>query len=179
MGNVRAAHPRRVGRAQTSYRSRQRRLVALPAGLMEFVRSYDSTNFGLPSNRDGSAPALSLSGLSEWRTTQWALGFPWLYPPFPASCAFRSTMASLPSPPSQTLPCRFPAAGSSGVTPRTRSTSIVVRSVGLPIFGDIGYRGRSLDYVSFRQIRPLVPPLPSRGYRGRSFRKPCGSPPSQ
>src|SRR6185369_4625027 len=32
-----------------------------PAGLMEFVRSYDSTNFGLPSNRDGSAPALRLS----------------------------------------------------------------------------------------------------------------------
>ena len=32
-----------------------------PAGLMEFVRSYDSTNFGLPSNRDGSAPALVFS----------------------------------------------------------------------------------------------------------------------
>ena len=32
-----------------------------PAGLMEFVRSYDSTNFGLPSNRDGSAPALRFS----------------------------------------------------------------------------------------------------------------------
>jgi len=28
---------------------------------MEFVRSYDSTNFGLPSNRDGSAPALRFS----------------------------------------------------------------------------------------------------------------------
>ena len=26
-----------------------------------FVRSYDSTNFGLPSNRDGSAPALRFS----------------------------------------------------------------------------------------------------------------------
>jgi hypothetical protein len=32
-----------------------------PAGLMELVRSYDSTNFGLPSNRDGSAPALRFS----------------------------------------------------------------------------------------------------------------------
>ena len=32
-----------------------------PAGLMEFVRSYDSINFGLPSNRDGSAPALRFS----------------------------------------------------------------------------------------------------------------------
>jgi hypothetical protein len=32
-----------------------------PAGLMEFVRSYHSTNFGLPSNRDGSAPALRFS----------------------------------------------------------------------------------------------------------------------
>src|ERR1700676_1445203 len=32
-----------------------------PAGLMEFVRSYDSTNFGLPRNRGGSAPALVFS----------------------------------------------------------------------------------------------------------------------
>src|SRR6267143_1311921 len=32
-----------------------------PAGLMEFVRSYDSITFGLPTNRDGSAPALRFS----------------------------------------------------------------------------------------------------------------------
>ena len=32
-----------------------------PAGLMELVRSYRSTNFVLPSNRGGSAPALSVS----------------------------------------------------------------------------------------------------------------------
>jgi hypothetical protein len=32
-----------------------------PAGRMEFVRSYDSLRFGLPSNRDGSAPALVFS----------------------------------------------------------------------------------------------------------------------
>ena len=32
-----------------------------PAGLMEFVRSYDSTIFGLPRNRGGSAPALRFS----------------------------------------------------------------------------------------------------------------------
>jgi len=32
-----------------------------PAGLMEFVRSYDSSNFGLPRNRGGSAPALRFS----------------------------------------------------------------------------------------------------------------------
>jgi hypothetical protein len=32
-----------------------------PAGLMEFVRSYDSTSFGLPRNRGGSAPALVFS----------------------------------------------------------------------------------------------------------------------
>src|SRR5271154_2424129 len=36
-----------------------------PAGLMEFVRSYDSTNFGLPRNRGGSAPALSVSGPAQ------------------------------------------------------------------------------------------------------------------
>ena len=50
--------------------------------------------------------------------TQWAVGFPGLAPPFPASCAFRSTLALLSSPPSQTPPCRFPAAGSSNRTPR-------------------------------------------------------------
>ncbi len=44
-----------------------------------------------------------------------------------------------------------------------RPTSIVVRSVGLPICGDIVYRGLRLDYVSFRQIRPLVPPFPPVG----------------
>ena len=32
-----------------------------PAGLMEFVRSYDSISFGLPRNRGGSAPALVFS----------------------------------------------------------------------------------------------------------------------
>jgi len=32
-----------------------------PAGLMEFVRSYHSTSFGLPRNRGGSAPALVFS----------------------------------------------------------------------------------------------------------------------
>jgi hypothetical protein len=38
-----------------------------PAGLMEFVRSYDSTNFGLPRNRGGSAStaALIATGWSE------------------------------------------------------------------------------------------------------------------
>ena len=36
-------------------------VATTPAGLMEFVRSYHSTNFGLPSNRDGSAPALRFS----------------------------------------------------------------------------------------------------------------------
>jgi|SRR5579862_7323077 len=32
-----------------------------PAGLLELVRSYCSTNFGLPRNRGGSAPALTFS----------------------------------------------------------------------------------------------------------------------
>jgi hypothetical protein len=36
-------------------------VATTPAGLMEFVRSYHSTNFGLPTNRDGSAPALRFS----------------------------------------------------------------------------------------------------------------------
>jgi hypothetical protein len=36
-----------------------------PAGLMELVRSYRSTNFGLPTNQGGSAPALSVSGPAQ------------------------------------------------------------------------------------------------------------------
>jgi hypothetical protein len=36
-----------------------------PAGLMELVRSYRSINFGLPTNRGGSAPALSVSGPAQ------------------------------------------------------------------------------------------------------------------
>src|SRR5216684_5079794 len=36
-----------------------------PAGRMEFVRSYDSIRFGLPTNRGGSAPALSVSGPAQ------------------------------------------------------------------------------------------------------------------
>src|SRR5258708_3336967 len=36
-----------------------------PAGLMEFIRSYDSISFGLPTNRGGSAPALSVSGPAQ------------------------------------------------------------------------------------------------------------------
>jgi len=36
-----------------------------PAGRMELVRSYDSIRFGLPTNRGGSAPALSVSGPAQ------------------------------------------------------------------------------------------------------------------
>src|SRR5260221_14006543 len=36
-----------------------------PAGLMEFIRSYDSISFGLPTNRGGPAPALSVSGPAQ------------------------------------------------------------------------------------------------------------------
>jgi hypothetical protein len=38
-----------------------------------------------------------------------AVDFPWLYPPFPASCPFRSIMAPRETPPSRIPPCRFPA----------------------------------------------------------------------
>src|SRR5258708_25536449 len=36
-----------------------------PACQMEFVRSYDSIHFGLPSNRCGSPPAFSVSGPAQ------------------------------------------------------------------------------------------------------------------
>ena len=45
--------------------------------------------------------------------TRCTLDFPWLYPPFPASCPFRSILAHRGLPPHRTTPCRFPAAGSS------------------------------------------------------------------
>ena len=37
-------------------------VATTPAGRMEFVRSYNSIRFGLPSTRGGSAPALTVSG---------------------------------------------------------------------------------------------------------------------
>ena len=37
-------------------------VATTPAGLMDFVRSYDSISFGLPSTRGGSAPASLFSG---------------------------------------------------------------------------------------------------------------------
>ena len=40
-----------------------------PAGRMELVRSSRSTNFGLPTNRGGSAPALSVSGPAQHSLT--------------------------------------------------------------------------------------------------------------
>src|SRR6516225_7353103 len=49
---------------------------------------------------------------------RWSVGAPWLCPPFPASCPFRVAMVPSESPPSQTSPCRFPAASSSSVTHR-------------------------------------------------------------
>jgi hypothetical protein len=42
-----------------------------PAGLMEFVRSYDSISFGLPRNRGGSAPALVFSRPAQRSLTLW------------------------------------------------------------------------------------------------------------
>src|SRR6516225_2853476 len=45
--------------------------------------------------------------------TRCTLDFPWLYPPFPASCPFRSIIMHRGLPPHRTTPCRFPAAGSS------------------------------------------------------------------
>jgi hypothetical protein len=80
------------------------------------------------------------------------------------------------SPPSQTPPCRFPAAGSSGATPlpapRMGDPCFVASSDILSICGDIAYRVLSLGYVSFRQIRAPVPPFPPVG----PVAAPCGSP---
>src|SRR5215472_14868929 len=39
--------------------------------------------------------------------TRCTLDFPWLYPPFPAACPFRSIMAHRGLPPHRTTPCRF------------------------------------------------------------------------
>jgi hypothetical protein len=50
----------KIASADLEMESRATRL-STPAGQMEFVRSYNSIRFGLPSNRDGSAPALRFS----------------------------------------------------------------------------------------------------------------------
>jgi hypothetical protein len=52
-----------IARVRAYYDARA--VANTPAGLMELVRSYRSTNFGLPSNRGGSDPALSVSGPAE------------------------------------------------------------------------------------------------------------------
>ena len=71
-------HPIRPGLSLTSYQLIRTAITAgtsrvaygplclhavanTPAGLMEFVRSYDSISFGLPRNRGGSAPASTFS----------------------------------------------------------------------------------------------------------------------
>src|SRR4029077_15329971 len=71
-------HPKRPGRSLASCQLIQTAITAgtsrvahsphclhaaanTPAGLLELVRSYCSTNFGLPRNRGGSAPALTVS----------------------------------------------------------------------------------------------------------------------
>jgi hypothetical protein len=73
-------HPSRPGLSLASYQLIQTAITAgtsrvahgplclhanTPAGRMEFIRSYDSTRFGLPTNRGGSAPALSVSGPAQ------------------------------------------------------------------------------------------------------------------
>src|SRR5260221_862546 len=55
-----------------------------PAGLMELVRSYRSTNFGLPTNRGGSAPAFSVSGPPQ-RSLPLRPGCPARRPPTPST----------------------------------------------------------------------------------------------
>ena len=40
-------------------------VATTPAGLLEFVRSYNSISFGLPTTRNGSAPALRFSRLAQ------------------------------------------------------------------------------------------------------------------
>src|SRR5215469_1999118 len=50
--------------------------------------------------RGGLGGAYLLPTLSsEWRKARLAVGVPWLYPPFPAACPYRFTMASSALPP--------------------------------------------------------------------------------
>jgi hypothetical protein len=72
-------------------------------------------------------------------------------------------MASLTSPPSQTPPCRFPAVGSSGVTPRPAPKPIVARAVGLSICVDIATEVCASTMSPFDRF--VRSPLPSNGYR--------------
>ena len=78
------------------------------------------------------------------------------YPPFPASCPFKSTMAHRGSPPSRTPPCRFPAVGSSGVTPRARP-GLLASSAILLMSGDISFRAQRLVMFPFSRFVRLLP----------------------
>src|SRR5215831_577182 len=64
----------------------------------------------MPQVGQGSHHPVVTRRVEEARCT---LDFPWLCPPFPASCPFSSILAHRGLPPHRTTPCRFPAAGSS------------------------------------------------------------------
>ena len=99
-------------------------------------------------------------------------GLPWLYPPFPASCPFRSAIAAPGSPPSQSPPCRFPAAGSSNGLTAPRSGTVPEPS---QIVGEYGYTAMRLQCLGYgslvRGVRSGTP-FPPVG----PVAAPCGSP---
>src|SRR5271169_2726542 len=83
-------------------------------------KSADSPHPILLKNWTDMSPSRGLRPGPPSRGDPGAVGFLWPCPPFPASCPSKSTVAFRGSPPSQTPPCRFPAAGSSSGTPRAR-----------------------------------------------------------
>ena len=107
---------------------------------------------------------------------QASLGF---FPPFPASCAFRSTMAT---PRHSSLTDPTVQISRSGFVTRThhlaQSTRPESRQIVRRVTGTSEPSSESRRWFP-RPTRPHGHPLPSSGYRGRSFQKPCGSPPSQ
>jgi hypothetical protein len=91
--------------------------------LLEVRRFFDRRPFAVSS----------ISSLLRVEETWEAVGFLWLYPPFPVSCPFKATVAPRKSPPSQTPPCRITATELRGAIDVTRRIEDHVANRILPI----------------------------------------------
>jgi len=68
-----------------------KRLDGLTALFLASTVATSLTGFLFPFHKLLPSHVVGIMSLRV-EETQWAVGFPWLCPPFPVSCAFRSTM---------------------------------------------------------------------------------------
>src|SRR6266702_2613544 len=102
-----------------------------------------------------------------------AVDFPWLYPPFSASCPFMFIVATPSPPPSQTTQSGFPAPDTS-----TRATSslqwvpwpLLAEALRFPTFsGTMGVYDCSSVHSQTSMVDPRCPPYRSRERRRRAL----------